>query len=253
MIIAKADSAASNTYWREEDIECLDGIKKYYGPLIQLPDNGMIVADRKGVLPLSDELSDAAKMAMILPNLRSASLISMGQLCDDGCDVFFNKHVLLVIKNKNIVLRGIRNRRDNLWDIPIQKRRISPQNYQLPAHCPALHTKINTVRNSKSKKKNTTNIAPHAHSTIDVFRKELGKYIDLTDINILDNQLNRMKKDANTTYCRVNLQPKQPSLAVIVKKKQTHTELVQYMHATCFAPVTSTFETAVKANFLAHG
>ena len=114
-------------------------LKKYDGPLIQLPDNGMIVADRKGILPLLDELSDAAKTEMILPNLCSASLISMGQLCDDGCNVLFNKHVLVVMKNKRVVLRGIRNRRDNLWDIPIQKRSISPQNYNLPAHRPALH------------------------------------------------------------------------------------------------------------------
>ena len=116
--------------------------KKYDGPSIQLPDNGMIVADRKGILPLSDELSNEAKTAMILPNLRSASLISMGQLCDDGCDVHFNEHALIVMKNKKVVMRGIRNRRDNLWDIPIQKRTISPQNYALPVHRPALHKKL---------------------------------------------------------------------------------------------------------------
>ncbi len=99
----------------------------------------MIVADRKGILPLSEEVSDAAKTAMILPNLRSASLISMGQLCDDGCDILFNKHVLVVMKNKRVVLRRIRIRRFNLWDILIQKRSISPQNYNLPEHRPALH------------------------------------------------------------------------------------------------------------------
>ena len=71
-------------------MECLEGMKKCNGPSIQLPDNGMITADRKVIIPLFDELSPEAKTAMILPNLRSASLISMGQICDDGCDVLFN-------------------------------------------------------------------------------------------------------------------------------------------------------------------
>ena len=36
---------------------------------------------------------------------------------------------------------------------------------------------------------------------------------------------------------------------MIIKKKQTHTELVQYEHATCFYPIKSTFEKAIKNNF----
>ena len=44
--------------------------------------------------------------------------------------------------------------------------------------------------------------------------------MDITDNNILDIHLDKMKKDATTAYCRVNLQPKEPSLAVIIKKKK---------------------------------
>ena len=77
--------------------------------------------------------------------------------------------------------------------------------------------------------------------------------MDITDNNILDIHLDKMKKEATTSYCRVNLQPKEPSLAVIIKKKQTHMELVKYMYAICFALVKSTFEIAVKAIFLARG
>ena len=36
---------------------------------------------------------------------------------------------------------------------------------------------------------------------------------------------------------------------MIIKKKQIHTELVQYEHATCFSPVKSTFVKAIKNNF----
>ena len=209
----------------------------------------MIVANRKGILPLSDELSNKAKTAMILPNLRSASLISMGQLCDDGCDVHFNEHALVVMKNKKVVMRGIRNRRDNLWDIPIQKRTISPQNYALPVHRPALHKKYTIDKKCVPKRRNAQKIAQKANATIAIFRNELNQFEDLTDINFLDNQIKKLQKEQNKTYCKVNLQPDHPSLAVIIRKKQTHVELAQYMHATCFAPVKSTFEHAVKKFF----
>ena len=230
-------------------MECLEGIKKFNGPSIQLPDNGMIEADRKGIIPLSDELSPEAKTAMILPNLRSASLISMGQLCDDGCDVLFNAQRLIVIKNEKIVLQGMRNRRDNLWDIPIQKRKISPPNYQLPALRHAIYRKKDPIVSTKLVLKNIKPKAQQANSSINILKNELQEYMDLTDDNILDSHLETMKKEQLTPYCKVNLHPTNPSLAVIIKKKQTHTELVQYMHATCFAPVKSTFESAIKQNF----
>ena len=88
-----------------------------------------------------------------MPNLQSASLISTGQLCDDGYDVLFNTNALVVTKNKIVVMRGIRNGRDNLWDIPIQKRTISPQNYPLPVHRPALHKKSQLFRSANQNEK----------------------------------------------------------------------------------------------------
>ena len=59
----------------------------------------MITADWKGQLQLSDELSATTQTIMILPQLKSASLISIGQLCDDNCDVLLNKTKLIAIKN----------------------------------------------------------------------------------------------------------------------------------------------------------
>ena len=57
--------------------------------------------------------------ANVLPKLQSASLISLGQLCDDNCDINLNKTSIRVFKNKQKILQGKRNPNDRLWDIPI--------------------------------------------------------------------------------------------------------------------------------------
>ena len=68
---------------------------------------------------------------MILPGLKSVSLISIVQLCDDNCDVYLNRHTLLAVKDKEVILEGTRNQADGLWDIPVQKISIT-KNYNLP-------------------------------------------------------------------------------------------------------------------------
>ena len=99
VIYAKCDSAASHHYWREEDKQILDNIEPHDGPSILLPDNSKISVTSQGQLPLAESLSPQAKNAMILPGLKSASLISIGQLCDDGCNVLLNNRKLYAMKN----------------------------------------------------------------------------------------------------------------------------------------------------------
>ena len=118
-IIDKGDSAPSSHYLCEEDKQCLKNIKPFHGPPTLLPDNSTITADKKVILPLSEELSPEAQTTMMLPNLKSASLILIGQLCDNNCYVILNKDRLITIHNKKV--QGMRNRCDNLWDITVQK------------------------------------------------------------------------------------------------------------------------------------
>ena len=79
-IIAKGDSAASKHYWREEDEQCLNDIRPYKGQSVVLPDADTIEPSKKGVLPLSNQLSNEAQTATVLPKLKSSSLISLGQV-----------------------------------------------------------------------------------------------------------------------------------------------------------------------------
>ena len=119
-VIAKADSGASKHYIREEDKNILCDIKNDpHGPTVQLPNDATITSTESGFLPLTSDLSTTAKKAHILPELHSASLISLGQLCDDNCKIFLTKSDLKIYKNNKLLATGTRNKRDGLWDIPL--------------------------------------------------------------------------------------------------------------------------------------
>ena len=114
LCIAKADSGASNHYWRVQDQHRLHDMKKCAGPSVQLPNGEMIHATANAQLPLSSELSKFAKQTLILPKLASSNLISIGQLCDDNCEIILNKHELTAIKNNKVIVKGYRNKHDGL-------------------------------------------------------------------------------------------------------------------------------------------
>ena len=72
-----------------------------------------------GLLPLSTNLSECAQIAHVLDDLQ-APLLSMGQLCDDKCQVVLTeKEEMHVFKNNAIILKGKRNFCDGLWDVPL--------------------------------------------------------------------------------------------------------------------------------------
>jgi len=121
-----------------------------------LPDAGTIRPTLQGQLLLSTKLSKQAQRATALPALKSSSLISLGQLCDDDCTVILDKNKMLAIKKNEIILRGRRNYLDGLWDIPIQKSRLQSDNY----NDPTIHgfqyknqSSNNIERNYKTKEK----------------------------------------------------------------------------------------------------
>ena len=87
IVIAKADSGASRHYIRDDDKSILNFRKKDLGPTVLLPNNDSMTSTESGILPLSGHLNAAAKKAHIFSDLHSASLISLGQLCDDNCTI----------------------------------------------------------------------------------------------------------------------------------------------------------------------
>ena len=96
-----------------------------HGPTLILPNLQTIKAKQQGTLPIG--LSKAASTVHIFDDedLKNASLISLGQLCDDDCIVHLDKHKLLVFKDKTKILQGTRNHTDGLWDVHFPSKELT--------------------------------------------------------------------------------------------------------------------------------
>ena len=117
-IVCKADTGASKTYIKPTDKDILQSpIKIRNGPNVNVPNGATMTTTEIGIVPIHQLLSKAAQQANVLEGLSSASLISIGQLCDDDCIAIFDKRSLKIYKHNTLVLTGKRNWTDGLWDI----------------------------------------------------------------------------------------------------------------------------------------
>jgi hypothetical protein len=69
-------------------------------------------------LPIQ-ELPHAARQAHLFPALSSGALLSIGQLCDHGCQAIFNVSTVEIIKNNKSTLKGHRTPTNGMWLIQL--------------------------------------------------------------------------------------------------------------------------------------
>jgi hypothetical protein len=232
--IAKGDTGASSHYFMTKNKNILQNIKQINGPPVLLPNQQIITSSEQGVLPISHLLSEKAQKTMILPDLKSSNLISIGQLCDDGCDITLDKNEMIITKNNQFIMRGQRNPRDGLWDIPIPKSKITNKCCLLPS----IHPNIYPITAKATPTKITpTPTKPKLHN-IPIHLKNLGNLADYNDFT-----------DAIDKHTSLNNTITNHKANIIIRKKQTHKDLVTYLHACCFSPVKSTFQQAIKKGF----
>ena len=86
---------------------------------IQLPNGSTIYSTHTCNLDI-DWLPEEATEAHIVPDLAHTSLISIRQLCDNGCTVTYNKHACKVYYKNNLVWLGTRKPKTGLWVLPLQ-------------------------------------------------------------------------------------------------------------------------------------
>ena len=137
----------------------------------------VITAEQQGLLSLQS-LSKDARRTQVFKKITNASLISIGQLCDNDCEAKFTKKEMQVVsKNGTKVLQGTRNLTDGLWDVTI------------PA--PTLpHPSVNAIiRKDKSK----SELASYLHACagsppIDSFirAKNNGNYVTWSGIDAIN-------------------------------------------------------------------
>ena len=68
-------------------------------------------ATQTGFLNLSPALSTQAKTAYVLDELKTGTLISLSQLCDDDCIAIFTRYDVKIVKNDSVIIES--KRRDN--------------------------------------------------------------------------------------------------------------------------------------------
>ena len=234
VIIAKADSGASANYWRPQDIACMHNIRENTGHTVLLPNGKNITSTKEGYLNISPKLNNNTRKATVLPDLQSASLLSLGTLCDDECEVLLNKTSMTVNKAGKCILKGYRNTKDGLWDVPISTQHPNPkvsiqENYILPKiHCIRKKLQQPITQPYKPSK------SPRRKLNTPTFLQHLALIAEDT---ALDQTIEEFKQtDINS---KIN---------IIIKKKQPKATLAQYLHATCFSPVPSTFIKAIQNN-----
>ena len=100
-IKSKADSGASNHYWRPQDVNELSNIKSTTtGPKVKLLNNEIIQANKTGIINLpTTKLSTKGVTAHVLPNIQNASLISLGQYAYDNCITVLEDRKINIYKN----------------------------------------------------------------------------------------------------------------------------------------------------------
>jgi hypothetical protein len=76
---------------------------------------------------LLTELPPQARKTHVLPGLVHSSLISFGQLCENGCNIKFKKEAVSVMNNGKCVMRGSRGPHSCLWQVDLKKSKPAMQ------------------------------------------------------------------------------------------------------------------------------
>ena len=126
-IILKSDTGATGNYVRGQDTIILKNPgPTTTGPRVRLTKNSIIQPTLFGHPPIQ-MLPSKATQAHAYPNLKSASLLSILQLCDSNCSALFTKKDVTIFNSENTpVLNGTRNTSDGLWDVIIETSHPKP-------------------------------------------------------------------------------------------------------------------------------
>ena len=98
-------------------------------PTVQVSNGHIIKPAFSPTLKLSSKLSYKAQSAHVFKDITTGSLISMGQLCNDDCVAIFTKYDVNILKHNQVIITGLRDRTNCLWNIPIGP---CPPNQQSP-------------------------------------------------------------------------------------------------------------------------
>jgi hypothetical protein len=85
---------------------------------VRLPNGETIMSTHTATLNIPS-LSQAARLAHILPGLAQHLLLSVGQMCDSGCSITFTASNVTVTNGHSTILTGERDKESNIWRVPL--------------------------------------------------------------------------------------------------------------------------------------
>jgi hypothetical protein len=111
------DSSTTDTYLTKE-APTLRKTVDHEKILVTTPDGNRLVSPHKSKLNLP-LLPPTACEGYTIPGLKNHSLFLVNKLCTAGCKVLFSKEECIVIYKGNEVTRGIKNKHNGLWYVPL--------------------------------------------------------------------------------------------------------------------------------------
>ena len=148
-----------------QDIAGLRNVTSEKGQPVTLPNGEQIEPTKVGYLSISSDLKRETQKAIVLPKLKSASLISLGRLCDDDCDILLNKHKMEVTKNGKYVCTGYRNVHDGLWDVPLYTHPNPKTTIRIQCKQPKIHSIYSRLPKHTTDKRQRLTKKPHTTQT----------------------------------------------------------------------------------------
>ena len=156
------NTAATKHYITEEKLLICNKVQNTLNSYVALADRRIMSPTKKAILPISGKLTRDTKISYSFNNLRSGSLISISQLCNNYWVAIFSKYDAKIMKNNKIIIWG--RRTDNrLWKIPMSE-----------SYTPLSNSDI------------TVNTVPHVANSViklDSTKGELTKYYAATLFN----------------------------------------------------------------------
>lgn len=92
---------------------------------ITCPNGSIMHATHEAELDLPS-LPKQARHTYIVPDLKSATLLSVGHLCDHNCSALFEKHQVTIFHDGQAVLHGTRKGPTHLWQLEPSKSQPQP-------------------------------------------------------------------------------------------------------------------------------
>jgi hypothetical protein len=126
------DSGCTSNIW-SATAPCTSNQAAHIPLSVNMP-NGMSIQSSHTCDLLLTDLPPQARKVHVFPGLVDNSLISVGQLCDNECDVIFNKDTVSGMNNGNCVMLGARDPQSGLWRVNLENAKTAIQSTCNHAH-----------------------------------------------------------------------------------------------------------------------